>query len=255
MATRRNHLVNALLAASISMIAGLGPAVADAKLDSVMATLKSSYPSTNFTSVEYTPYKGMYEVVMGKKIAYTDANGRHFMFGHIFDMDTKRDITGDRKALLNKYEFGDLPLEQAITIKRGTGEKELAVFASPDCPYCVQLEKQLVQINDITVHVFLMSRGTQEGDKLSRQIWCAEDPGKSWIDFMTKQIAPSEPTGKCEGFDKASQVVTQFSRENKIMGTPFLIGKNGKSTPGMPNIVKLNELLKPVENIVARVEQ
>jgi len=250
MAYRSKHLASSLL--SIVLFAGLGAASADPKLDSVMKTLKGSYPSTNFTSVDYTPYDGLYEVVMGKKIAYTDAKGRHFMFGHIFDMDEKIDITGERKKLLTKYDFSDLPLKHAIKITRGNGEKELAVFASPDCPYCIKLEKELINIDNITVHVLLMSRGTPGGDKTSRQVWCAEDPGKAWIDQMVHGKQPAEVKGECKGFEEAFSDVGQFARANNIMGTPYLIGKNGMSTPGMPDLVKLNKIMAPVKEKVAR---
>ncbi|EXI72126.1 MAG: hypothetical protein AW10_04263 [Candidatus Accumulibacter appositus] len=30
---------------------------------------------------------------MGQNVAYTDASGRYFVFGHLFDMQTQRDLT------------------------------------------------------------------------------------------------------------------------------------------------------------------
>ncbi|WP_279610318.1 disulfide isomerase DsbC N-terminal domain-containing protein, partial [Burkholderia gladioli] len=58
---------------------------ADPNLDPGVAALKASlharYPATQFREVAATPSAGIYEVVMGNKVAYTDVTGRYFLFG------------------------------------------------------------------------------------------------------------------------------------------------------------------------------
>ena len=62
----------------------------------MLQKLKGLYPATRFTSVSGTPINGVYEVVMGQNVAYVGGNGRHFLFGHLFDMRTQKDLTADK---------------------------------------------------------------------------------------------------------------------------------------------------------------
>ena len=59
----------------------------------LLATLKERYPATPFTRVQNTPVPGLYEVVFGNNIAYAADDGRHFLFGHLLDLQTQRDLT------------------------------------------------------------------------------------------------------------------------------------------------------------------
>jgi thiol:disulfide interchange protein DsbC len=44
--------------------------------EAVLQKLKTTFVNTPFTEVRATPVSGIYEVLMGKDIAYTDASGR-----------------------------------------------------------------------------------------------------------------------------------------------------------------------------------
>jgi len=107
----------------------------------MLATLKSRYPNTTFTDVKESGLPGVYEVYMGRNIAYTDEGGRLFLFGHLYDMTAQRDLTAERMDALNRADFSALPLQDAIKTVRGNGQKVVAVFSDPDCPYCKKLEQ------------------------------------------------------------------------------------------------------------------
>jgi len=36
--------------------------------------------------------------------------------------------------------FDSLPLDQSFTVVKGKGERRLAVFTDPDCPFCRRLK-------------------------------------------------------------------------------------------------------------------
>ena len=84
-----------------------------------MQKLKGLYPATRFTSVTGTPIDGVYEVVMGQNVAYVGGDGRHFLFGHLFDMRTQQDLTAAKLAQSDE------------TLRRGaTGELRNATTAA-----------------------------------------------------------------------------------------------------------------------------
>ena len=57
--------------------------------------LREQYPATRITSVRESPAKGIYEVVMGRNVAYTDEAGRYMVFGHLYDMKEQKDLTAE----------------------------------------------------------------------------------------------------------------------------------------------------------------
>ena len=65
------------------------------------ARLQALYPSTRFGAVNPTPWPGVFEVVMGANIAYVDASGQYFLFGHLYDMKAQRDLTAEHKDTLD----------------------------------------------------------------------------------------------------------------------------------------------------------
>jgi len=96
--------------------------------------LQALYPSTHFGAVNPTPWPGVFEVVMGANIAYVDASGQYFLFGHLYDMKAQRDLTAEHKDTLARIDFNALPLSDAMKEVRGNGSRVLAIFSDPDCP-------------------------------------------------------------------------------------------------------------------------
>ena len=131
-------LVTAALLSLATSVFGEGTEASPA--ERLLATLKERYPATAFTRVQNTPVPGLYEVVFGNTIAYAADDGRHFLFGRLFDLQTQRDLTTanapptTRPSAAPPVAFAALPLADAIKTVRGEGRRVLAVFSDPDCP-------------------------------------------------------------------------------------------------------------------------
>src|SRR5688572_23600756 len=98
---------------TLLLSAALVPCAAQVPPDTPAALaerLKTLYPSTRFGPVGPTPWAGVFEVVLGNELAYVDASGQYFLFGHLYDMEEQRDITAERKNLLSRIDFASLPL-------------------------------------------------------------------------------------------------------------------------------------------------
>ncbi|MDP2706325.1 MAG: disulfide isomerase DsbC N-terminal domain-containing protein, partial [Burkholderiales bacterium] len=90
---------------------------------SMAERLQALYPATRFGAVNGTPWPGVFEVVMGANLAYVDATGQYFLFGHLLDMKTQRALTAEHKDTLARIEFASLPLADAVKEVRGTGAR------------------------------------------------------------------------------------------------------------------------------------
>ena len=113
--------------------------------EALKARLEKIYESQGLKviSVSETPIQGIYEVVVsGKQIIYTDAKGDYMFVGDLIDVNTRKSLTDERAADLNKIDFATLPLDKAIKEVRGNGSLKVAVFSDPDCPYCKRLEHE-----------------------------------------------------------------------------------------------------------------
>ncbi len=200
--------------------------------DKISANLRSRYPATQFTDVRETPVPDLFEVVMGKNVAYTNAEGRYFLFGHFFDMHTQQDLTAQRLDELNTVSFADLPLKDALRTVRGDGKRVLAVFSDPDCPYCKRLENELLSLNNVTIYTFLypLEGLHPKAPEKAAAIWCARDNSTVWREFMTKDIPP--PASKADCDSSAVDRNVALGQRLNINGTPTLISGDGRVMPG-----------------------
>lgn len=219
----------------IAIIAAMSAAAAaHAEVDpAVVAQLKSLYPATTFNEINTTPIPGVYEVVMGKNIAYVEPNGRYFIFGHLFDMKTQRDLSAEKlpppaEVAPRKIDLSKLPLNDAVKIVKGTGKRQLIVFSDPDCPFCKRLEQSLAGVTDVTIYTFLFPiEGLHPQAKgKSVGVWCAGDQVKAWNDLMLEGKATF---GEC---DHPVERNVKLAGELGIAGTPTLIFADGEVVPG-----------------------
>ena len=146
------EVAQAPVAATAPAAAAVAPA-ADIEIMTVLNTLKGKYPSTNFTNVERAPIDGLYEITMGKNIAYTDATGRYLLFGSVYDMQTRKDLTAPKRAAAEKIDVSKFPLADAFTRVKGNGSRKLYLFSDPDCPYCKKLETEVLsKLDNVTIY-------------------------------------------------------------------------------------------------------
>lgn len=221
------------IAVAAPFLAAAFAAHASEATDSLKVVLKELYPSTSFSEVNETPVQGLYELVAGKNIFYTDASGKYFFMGSLYDMKNSQDLTQERRAALNRIPFDQLALEDSFKEVKGDGSRVMAVFTDPDCPYCRQLESTLAGIDNVTIYRFLYPLVSIHpgADKVSAQIWCAGDDSAKLVAmnaYMNNGVKPDNQ-GEC-----ASPVTRNVDVGEKlgITGTPTLIAADGRLQAG-----------------------
>ena len=215
--------------------------MAGAQEAAIRKTLKDRIPDLpKILSISKTPINGLYEVLLeDNEIYYADASGNYLVQGSLIDTRTKRNLTEERSEKLNAIAFNTLPIKDAITIVRGNGQRKLAVFEDPNCGYCKRFERDLLKVDNITVYLFLYPiLGADSLDK-SRNIWCAKDPAKTWLDHMTRDTAL--PVATCDSSALARNM--EFGRKHKITGTPTLLAQDGKRVPGAIPVAQIEQMI------------
>jgi thiol:disulfide interchange protein DsbC len=86
-------------------------------------------------------------------VLYTDEQGQYVFQGSLIDTKSRANLTEARIAKLTQIDFASLPLKDAILIKPGTGARKLVVFGDPNCGYCKKLERELLSLKDVDLHL------------------------------------------------------------------------------------------------------
>lgn len=231
--------IKSVIASTVFALAGMAsaqtaPAAAPSAVavdPAMLATLKGLYPSTTFKEVNRTTVPGIYEVVMGQNVAYVDQSGRYFFFGRLFDMQTQQDLTTGKVEENNKIDIAQLPKSDAIKTVKGNGKRVMYVFSDPDCPFCKQLEKSLVNLKDVTIYTFMFPIDGLHPDAKRKAVavWCSKDREKAWDDLMHKGIEAKAAAAACANpVDRNVALADRFG----ITGTPTLISADGRKLPG-----------------------
>ena len=207
----------------------------------VRQAVQSQFPEHKIDSLKKAPFLGFYEVVLGEEVFYVDEKAQFFFFGHVVDAKTRISLTHDRIQEIKaarRVPLDTLPLQHAIVTVRGDGKRKLAVYTDPNCPYCKRLEKELLNIDNITIYTLLypVLNGSME---LSKKIWCAENQVKAWDDFMLRNVAPTSK--ECE---TPLEILVKSGRENKFSGTPTLVFADGSIVGGLIPAAAIEEKLQ-----------
>lgn len=219
-----------LMAAAFAC-AAVFSAAAHAGEAEIRKSLGARFPQfTQIDEVRKTPIGGLYEVRVGNELFYVDELGDYLVQGEMIDIKGRRNLTQERVDKLNEVAFDKLPVQDAFKIVRGNGKRKLAVFEDPNCGYCKHFEKDLRNVDNVTVYLFLYPVLGPDSHVKSRNIWCSKDKAKTWGDWMVGEVKPADAPANCDAAALERNVA--FGRKYNITGTPTLIFADGTRTPG-----------------------
>jgi len=192
--------------------------------------------------VTKTGIPGIFELrVNGTEIFYTDAQGNYLIQGNLFDTKDRRNLTEERIEKLTAVKFDTLPFKDAFTIVRGNGKRKVAVFEDPLCGYCKRFERDLQNVDNVTVYMFMYPILGNDSTEKSRGILCAKDPAKAWLDWMVRDQKPPAAPASCDSSALTRNV--ELGRTHRITGTPTLIFTDGARVPGAIDAKQVEKLL------------
>lgn len=231
------------LATILAVLAGLAAGSAWASETAIRKAVQARFPDIPVDSVSKTPFGGIYEVVVGGRILYTDAKVSYIFIGSLLDTRGvgEHDLTAERSAQLAAQTLRK-STDQAIKRVRGNGKRVIYTFEDPNCGFCRQLQRELLKISDITIYTFLWPILSQDSEDKSRAIWCAKDRAKAWEDVMLRG-AGAQSDGQCETpIDRNKQLAKRF----RINGTPAIFFADGSMNGGYMPAEQLEQALNSV---------
>ena len=218
---------------------------AHADIQTLQQNLKTKYPEIQVKSVQNSPIKDVYEVYMGGRIVYTNEEAKYFFVGNLIDLKEQKNLTEERMQALKSIDVKSLPLKQAIKHVKGKGERVIYVFSDPDCPYCQHLEKELKNIDNLTVYLFLypITRLHPNAESISQQIWCSKNQYQAWEDYLIDKKQPTSNKSCTNPIEKN----IALAKSLEVDGTPTFFLQDGTRISGAREAGEIELLLKAVK--------
>ena len=238
----RAQVAAAPLASTVTVAPASESATAPAESPAAAAlrkTLEQRFPGAAISHIGTSGYLGLYEVMLGDQLVYTDPKATWIFVGSVYDAATKQNLTEQRTRKLNRVAVDKLPMDLAFKRVKGDGSRRLYIFSDADCPFCHRLEQELLGLDNVTLYTFLYPIDQLHPDaaRKSRILWCAPDRAKAWDTyFATGKLPPN--SGNCGDPVAKTQALGESLHIN---ATPTLIFADGTMIPGalpLPQIEK-----------------
>jgi thiol:disulfide interchange protein DsbC len=242
----RKLLALLLLAATLAVNA-------DNITNQIKASLKTSLPELNIDEINPTVLPDVYEIVSGHKVFYVDSSGRYAFLGNMVDLSTKQSLTQARVEALSKVNFNQLPFSYALVRVNGTGERKLAIFTDPDCPFCQRLEQETIpKLTNVTIYYFLFPLAIHANAETdSKKIVCSETPDKTFLEWMVNGKSLPQRS-ECRNAANLSAIKDFGVKKIGVEATPTIILPNGKVMTGLIPADYLNQLLTEASPVLKK---
>ena len=142
------------------LLLGSPATAADAALTQRLAAkLKGVVPDATITSVKPGPLPGTYEVLLGATVLYLSEDGRYVFRGDVFDLNTRLNLTDQRRIEARAAAFAALKPDATIEFAAPADKqlKTLYVFTDIDCGYCRKFHRQIAALNNAGISVRYLS--------------------------------------------------------------------------------------------------
>lgn len=210
----------------------------------IRKALKETLPEVAVDQVNTSPIGGIYEIISSHKVFYVDASGRYAMLGNLVDLNIKQSLTEEKVKSLAITNWDKIPTKIAIVKVIGKGERKIAVFTDPDCPFCKRLDADiLTKQNNLTIYYFLYPLSMHaNSDNDSKRIICAQNPDVTYIDWMVNnKVLPIQ--SQCKQLANLEQMKKIGKDVVGVEATPTIVLPNGQIVSGLIPADYLDKLI------------
>jgi thiol:disulfide interchange protein DsbC len=185
---------------------------------------------------------GLYEVSSGAEVAYVSADGRFYLQGELYDMDSKENLTEKRRSGARAKLLAAAPDSEAIIFGPPDAKYTIDVFTDIDCGYCRKLHSEIAEINRLGIRVrYLMYPRSGPGTESWRKaeaVLCSKDRNEA---LTRAKRGEAIPVQACKSpVDRTYQL----GQDIGISGTPGILTKRGDLIPGYQPAARLAERVK-----------
>lgn len=194
-------------------------------------------------TVRPTAVPQLYEVRFEGQFLYVTADGRHFVYGDLYESRSRSNLTEHSRRESRLDIVGAIDPDTFIVFAPEVMKHTVTVFTDVDCPYCAKLHQEVPELNALGVGIrYAAWPRTPPGTESylrSVSVWCASDPHQALTDAKAgRGIAPAE----CEN---PVAVHLEAGKQAGARGTPTMVTEDGDLIGGY---VPYRELVRRLES-------
>ncbi len=238
--TRFTFLVGAFFCAASALAAGESK---DPRID----LLKKLPAGSKIEDLRPAPIPGLFEFSQGAEVSYLTADGKYFIDGSVYDMDTHQNLSEVRRNEARKQLLSALPESQMIIFSPKVPQFTITVFTDVDCGYCRKLHSEMAELNRLGVRVryaaFPRSGPGTESWRKAQAVWCAQDRNAA----LTRAKLGTQPdlTKMCANDPVAREY--DLGQSIGVRGTPAIVTEGGDYISGYLPPADLVRYLKDLQ--------
>jgi len=195
--------------------------------------LAATLPGVEAHEIHDSPIAGMFEIAVGPNVAYVSEDGRYFIQGDLYDLDSNQNLTEERRARARASVLAGIDPDTMIVFSPAPENQKHAVtiFTDIDCGYCRQLHREMDQLNALGITVQYVSYprtgpDTDSWDKADK-VWCAPDRNTA---FTEATLGGKVPEDACDGTPVAGHY--DLGQLVGVRGTPTVLTDGGVQLGG-----------------------
>jgi thiol:disulfide interchange protein DsbC len=225
----------------------------DAPKDPRTTLLKRLPAGSKIEDLHPTPIAGIYEFSQGAEVSYLTADGKYFLDGNIYDMDTRENLSEARRMAARAALINAVPESQMLIFSPKNPLYTITIFTDIDCPYCRKMHSEMAELNKLGVRVrylFYPRTGPDtESWKKAEVVWCSPDRNAALT--RAKAGAELDLTKTCGPTPIASEYA--LGQSIGVRGTPAIVTENGSYISGYFPPKELVEEIKKLQPGKAQV--
>lgn len=183
------------------------------------------------------PINGMSAIDNAGQVVYASSNGRFVFIGQMYDLwkgSSLNSMEDIQQAATRIYLDGlQLHPSDLNTVTFGNGPIDITIFTDPLCEHCHALANEAKAYqDDYTFYLVVVPALSDESERLSKRIHCAQDPSQATDALLNGTIDLLATRENCdlEGYDKTLLAAEILG----VDGVPFLIHQDGRVNRGRP---------------------
>jgi len=207
-------------------------AAKDPAKDPRVALLKRLPEGSRLEDLRPSPIPGLYEFVQGADVSYLTADGKYFIDGNLYDMDSRENLTENLRTHAREALIAAVPESQMVIFSPPNPRYTITVFTDVDCAYCRKLHSEIAVLNKMGVRVRYLfyprtGPGTESWHK-AEAVWCS--PNRNEALTRAKAGAVVDTSKPCA----VNPVAREYALGQSIgvQGTPSIITESGALIAG-----------------------
>ena len=220
-------MLRSLILSSVLAIAALSAVAAAADADPRAALLKLLPPGSKLEDLRPSPIAGIYEFVQGADVSYITVDGKFFIDGSVYDLQSRENLTESLRTHARLAMINAIPESEMLVFSPPNPKYTINVFTDVDCQYCRKLHSDMQELNRLGVRVrymfFPRTGPNTESWRKAEVVWCSADRNEALT--KAKAGAPLDMNKTCA----SNPVAREYSLGQNIgvHGTPAIVTETG----------------------------